>query len=376
MSGVILEEVRKGWRKARMKGLLEGRPRVGPQTVHFDLANACNTRCTTCWDHSPHLVASRVPSAAWKRKQLALERFKATFDALMELGGLESIILSGMGEPLLNPGIYDMIAYAHAHDIGVTIITNLLLLDQERAFASGGKLELLTSICGVTQPVWHAFHAHPRPDGWEVLLRQLGGLRARGFEPKHVQVINGQNAHQLVEMVHFAREYPAARINFKFASLANGTEAVALTPAQKEALLFDHIPRAMGFAHAYRIETDLEAFALQVDPTSHRTAPIEEVGCFMGYLYARVTVEGEVLFCCNTRVQVGSLPEEGPVDFAGLWRGEAWQARRDSVRAGRYFAGCDQCGKFKQNVKWSQRLRDKLGDPAWRGLIGRGEGGP
>jgi MoaA/NifB/PqqE/SkfB family radical SAM enzyme len=372
---VITEETRRQWRRARVRGLVEGRPRIGPQTVHFDLANACNTRCTTCWDHSPHLVASRVPSAAWKRKQLPFDRFKETLDALIEMGGLEAIILSGMGEPLLNPAVYDMVAYAHEAGLSVTIITNLLLLDQDRVFESAGELELLTSINGVTQPVWHAFHAHPRADGWEVLLRQLGELRERGFKPKHVQVINAQNAHELVEMVHFAHEYPAARINFKLASLANGTEAVAMSQAQKEELLYDLVPRAMTFARAYDIPTDLDAFALQIDPTSHRTAPIEDIGCFMGFLYSRVTVEGDVLFCCNAKVKVGALPDEGPVDFAGLWGGASWQGLRDIVRSGRYFPGCDQCGKFKQNVKWSERLKAQLGEQAWGALIGRaGEG--
>lgn len=372
---VITEETRRQWRRARVRGLVEGRPRTGPQTVHFDLANACNTRCTTCWDHSPHLVASRVPSAVWKRKQLPLDRFKETLDALIAMGGLEAIILSGMGEPLLNPEVYEMVAYAHEAGLGVTIITNLLLLDQDRVFESAGELELLTSINGVTQPVWHAFHAHPRADGWEVLLRQLGELRERGFKPKHVQVINAQNAHELVDMVHFAHEYPAARINFKLASLANGTEAVAMSQAQKEELLYDLVPRAMTFARAYDIPTDLDAFALQIDPTSHRTAPIEDVGCFMGFLYSRVTVEGDVLFCCNAKVKVGALPDEGPVDFAGLWGGASWQGLRDIVRSGRYFPGCDQCGKFKQNVKWSERLKAQLGEQAWGALIGRaGEG--
>jgi MoaA/NifB/PqqE/SkfB family radical SAM enzyme len=363
------ERARKQWRKARLEGLREGRPRVGPQTVHFDLANACNTRCTTCWDHSPWLRAERVPSAAWKRKTLGLERFRATLDELVALGGLEQVILSGMGEPFLNPALYDMVAHAHAHGLGVTIITNLLLADLGRLFSTQGELHLLTSICGVTQPVWHAFHAHPRPDGFEVLTRQLEGLKERGFKPKHVQVINNQNFHELVEMVHFARRYPAARINFKFASLAEGTEAVALSQAQKEQLLDDLIPRARAFAHAYKLPTDLDAFARQVDPGSHRTAPMEDVGCFMGYLYARITVEGELLYCCNAKLGVGHLDEGLP--FAQAWEGARWQARRDSVRAGRYFEGCDQCGKFKQNLKWSQRLREKLPPDEFAALLGR-----
>ena len=70
----------KSSRRARLEGLLEGRPRVGPQTVHFDLANACNTRCTTCWHHSPHLLPEHRPTAAWKRQVLPLAAFRAALD--------------------------------------------------------------------------------------------------------------------------------------------------------------------------------------------------------------------------------------------------------------------------------------------------------
>jgi len=363
-------EGRKRRKALRLRAVLENRPLQGPQTVHFDLANACNTRCATCWDHSPHLDPARVPSAAWKRQQLGVEQFRATFRELVALGGLEQLILSGMGEPFLNPGIYEMVAEAHAQGIGVTIITNLLRADLPRLLESRGALDLLTSICGVSESVWQAFHAHPQPDGFAQLIAQLELLKSRGFQPKHVQVINKQNFHELVDMVHFARRYPAKRINFKFASLANGTEVVALSRAQKEELLRDLVPRAKAFAHAYRIDTDLDAFASQIALNSEGTAPIAEVGCFMGLLYSRITVQGEVLYCCNPKVQVGVL--EGPGSFEALWNGEGWQARREQLRRGEYFEGCEQCGKYKQNLKWSQKLRELLEPMAFEALLGRG----
>lgn len=94
----------------RLEGLLEGWPRVGPQTVHFDSANACNTRCTTCWHHSPHLLAEHRPTAAWKRQTLGSVEFRAALDDLVALGGLEVVILSGMGDPTLNDDLYGMVA--------------------------------------------------------------------------------------------------------------------------------------------------------------------------------------------------------------------------------------------------------------------------
>ena len=365
---------RKALRKERIAGLLEGRPRIGPETVHFDIANGCNTRCTTCWHHSPHLLPHHVPSAAWKRQRLALEDFRRMFDDLVALGGLENIILSGMGDPTLNPDLATMVEYAHQHGVAVTIITNLLKADLPRLLDSGGPLDLLTSICGVTDAVWQRFHAHPSPHGFERLLAQLTYLKRRGFRPKHVQVINTDNVHELPDMVRFAERFPVKRINFKLASLTNGTEAVALTEPQRRSLLETWIPQARAEAERLGVDTDLAAFATQVTPGSHRTAPIEDTGCFMGYLYSRVTVEGELLFCCNTNVSVGQVTTEHPL--SELWSSPRYDALRAHVRAGRYFRGCDQCGKYKQNLKWSQRLRDKLPAQVFEGLIGRGRAAP
>jgi len=382
----------KRWRRDRIAGLLENRPRVGPQTVHFDLANACNTRCVTCWHHSPHLLAAHRPSAAWKREVLPLERFVAALDELVGLGGLENVILSGMGDPTLNDALYDMVAHAADRGLHVTIITNGLRLDVARLMAAVGvvsksenldgrdispgegrpdpnaRLDLLFSVCGVTPKTWQDFHAHPRPNGFEEMLTRLGELRAFGFRPKHVEVICAANFHELPAMVEFAHEHGAKSVSFKLASLAHGTEAAALSPAEKEALRDALVPLAMARAHELGVETDLAAFARQIHPGSERTAPIEEIGCFMGFLYARVSVLGEVLFCCNTQVPVGHLNEAG---LGELWRGPLWQERRDAVRSGRYFSGCDQCGKLKQNLKWSERLARELPPSIFAGLLGR-----
>ena len=352
-------EVRPTNRELRLQGLVHGRPALGPHTVHFDIANACNTRCTTCWHHSPLLESAHVPSAQWKRQRMSLADFTRLLDDLIGLGGLEEIILSGMGDPTLNPELAAMVEHAHRRDIGVTIITNLLKADLPRLLASPGRLQLLTSICGVTERVWQAFHAHPSPGGFHQLMTQLAHLRRADFRPKHVQVINAQNVAQLPAMVRFAAAWPVARVNFKLASLARGTERHALTQAQRAALTDELIPAARALATRLGVTTDLDAFEQQARAhDTHRTAPIEDVGCYMGHVYARITVDQELLFCCNTRVSAGFITPETPP--SALWRSAGYQSLRDAVSAGRYFQGCDQCGKFKQNLKWRQRL------DAWR----------
>jgi hypothetical protein len=66
-----------------------------------------------------------------------------------------------------------------------------------------------------------------------------------------------------------------------------------------------------------------------------------------------------VLYCCNTQVKVGSLHEQS---FQELWEGERWQKLRDSVAGGRFFKGCERCGKVEQNIKWNARFGGALHD--------------
>ena len=240
------DEARKARKKLRIQGVLENVPQLGPQTVHFDIANGCNVRCTTCWHHSPHLKDAHVPTIDWKRRSMSFESYRQIMDDLIELGGLEQIILSGMGDPSLNRELPEMVRYAHDNNIGVTIITNLLAVDLTKLLVGDGELNLLVSICGVTEATWSAFHDGPMAGGFPKLLKQLTLLKEAGFLPKHVQVINSQNYRELPQMVEFATQWPTKRINFKFASLVNGTEAVALSPEQKRELIEVLIPRAQA----------------------------------------------------------------------------------------------------------------------------------
>jgi MoaA/NifB/PqqE/SkfB family radical SAM enzyme len=114
----------------RLLGMHLGRPLTGPDTLHIDITNGCNTNCVTCWDHSPHL---RVPRPQrWKRQRIDSATVCDILSEVSELGGLRAVILSGMGEPFTHPEIYDMIAEVKRRGLYLTIITNLVAADPER----------------------------------------------------------------------------------------------------------------------------------------------------------------------------------------------------------------------------------------------------
>lgn len=351
-----------------LEGIAAGVPVHGPRTVHFDVTNACNAACITCWDHSPLLNAPRA--AAWKKTRIDPDAFDLLVDELDAMGSVKAAILSGMGDPLVHPDIYRMIARVKKAGWHLTLMSNLIAADIDRLVALAPD-QILVGVHGATPTAYSAFHP-----GWDereffVLCKHLRALASTSSRVRHVQVINRDTAPEFVDMVAFGARFKADRINFKLASLAGGTETCRITEAQRQQLMTDGVPRAQELADKLGVATNLALFAKQLaanEDDDSATTPMAEIGCFQGYVYTRITASGDVLYCCNTEVRVGSLAE---APFAELWRGAAWQALRDRFRRGDYMAGCERCGKFEQNVKLSQQVRAELGDDAWRKLTGQ-----
>lgn len=335
-----------------LAGMRAGIPATGPLHVHVDVSNRCNAACVSCWDHSPLLTEPRPE--AWKRQRMPKARFDALLADLDRFGSVQAVVLSGMGEPLTHPDIYAMIAAIKARGWRLTLMTNLVAAD-EAALLERPPDQVLVGVQGVTPATHAAFHP-----GWteEHFFRMCRLLRALSRSParvRHVQVINRDTAPELPEMVRFGRLFGAERVNFKLASLAAGTEACRITEDQRAWLAAEGIPRARALARELQVSTNLELFERQLAAGGQATVPIAEVGCWMGYVYTRVTVEEEVLYCCNPAVRVGSLHD---APLTELWRGPAWQALRARLGRGEWFEGCDRCGKFEQNLKWADALRE------------------
>jgi MoaA/NifB/PqqE/SkfB family radical SAM enzyme len=342
-------------------GIDRGVPYAGPQTIHVDLTNGCNTNCITCWDHSPLL--STPQTAAWKRQRVEARAVIEMIDDAITLGGLEAVIVSGMGEPFTHPEVYDILAELKKRELHVTVITNLVAADAQRIVDLNVD-QLLIGVHGATERAYRAFHPSFSRDEWERLLAALTTFRAAGRKFKHVQVIAGCNADELLPMIDFAHEWGAAQVNFKLASLGRGTETARISEQQRARLLED-VPTALARA---RVPTNLDVFERQLRTGGGDTAPIDEIGCFMGYVYARVLVDGTVLYCCNTDVVVGNLADGR---FSELWRAPRWEAMRARMRDGDYLPSCRQCGKVVQNVKLAQSFERQFGKERLAAVTGR-----
>lgn len=349
----------------RLADLIRGEVTLGPKTIHIDVTNGCNTNCVTCWDHSPLL--DRARPAAWKRQRVDPATVEEILDDAARLGGLEAVIVSGMGEPFTHPEIDAILRAITSRGRHVTVITNLVAADADRILDLGVD-ELLIGIHGASERAYLDFHPSFGPAEWRKLLAMLERFAGAGRRFKHVQVVSRQNAHELPEMVELGARYRARQVNFKLASLKDGTEACGITEEQRSALVEDLVPAARERATRLGVATNLDVFAAQLAAGAASTASIADVGCFMGHYYARILVDGTVLYCCNTEVVVGSLAS---ARLSELWVGPRWSALRARLRRGDYLPGCSQCGKLNQNVALARRLEASHGAAALRAVTGR-----
>ena len=336
-----------------ISGMRAGRPTTGPLQVHIDITNGCNAACVTCWDHSPLLTTPR--SSEWKRRRMSLDSFAEIVDQLEAMASVNAVVVSGMGDPLTHPQVYVMLELVKRRGWHLTVLSNLVAADPER-LAAAGVDNLLVGVQGVSSDSYTAFHPGWTEQHFNRMCHYLRVLTRAGVSTRHVQVINRDNADEVVEMVRFGKLFRAERVNFKLASLAEGTESCRASSEQLTWLAEEGIPKARSLAEQLGVRTNLELFEKQVAAArraEEATVPIAETGCWMGFVYTRITVDREVLYCCNTNVSVGSLKE---ASFEALWWGERWHRLRETLSTGRFFKGCDRCGKYEQNAKWAARL--------------------
>lgn len=128
------------------------------------------------------LVAYRPPKAP-RRASMTLERLRKVLD---DLPGLEEVTLQGLGEPLLAPELFDMIAEVKRRGISVGFNTNAMLLTPERSarLVDLGLDWLHVSIDGATPETFSMIRAGARLDVVVENLRRLVGARSASQRPE------------------------------------------------------------------------------------------------------------------------------------------------------------------------------------------------
>lgn len=334
MAGRLLRLVRDGRKFARLA--LRVRART-PREVQLEITNRCNLDCDMC----PRLTLLKVPE-----KDMSRETFEAV---LARLDRPEGVTLTGWGEPLMHPLLFDYIDRLRARwpglDVGFTTNGHLLTDGVVSKVLERGVSRVNVSL---EELPWAPDDAHAPPpppaddrradnplkggenriarDGHPTpprvvqhlrrLLERRNARAAAGAAAPEVrlQVVLFPNSGPLVErLIDFAADLGFQAVNLVRLDVRGRPDLARPTFDEERALIA--LARARGAARGLPVGSVNDHGVLL------RTASHADRSCMRLDNYIYVDVHGNVAPCCLLRsVHVGNLVEQ---TLDEVWNGEA-----------------------------------------------------
>ncbi len=325
-----------------------------PTFVQIEPVGQCNLRCQMC---SIQFRQDGPPYGP-----LAFMDFDAFTRLVDQFGPLQELHLQGLGEPMMHPRFFDMVAYAAAKGVRVSTNSNLTLLNARRADAcvTSGLERIHVSIDGATPETYERIRVRSHFDRVVRNLDLLLAARARhGSDLPHVKmvvVIMRQNLHELPDLVRFAHRWAMEAVWVQHLCHDFGESSL---PAhyrpmrdfvQAETLLEEDPARVERFfGEARELARDL-GVDLRLPRTRPRVHPPGTPGrqrCSWPWTGGYVSYQGYAMPCCMVstpdRVNFGNMAEEG---VAAVWGSDAFEAFRDRLASDDPPEICRSCAVY------------------------------
>ena len=304
---------------------------AGPFFITIEVTERCNLSCRACAYHSPDLpvaVNNHPP------RDIPYELVLRVCSEMKSSGGLR-LLLIGHGEPLLHPRINDIIAAGKAAGLEVFLTTNGTLLDEERvrSLVALGLDNIQVSLWANSPEDYE--HNHPGTPA-AMFDKVLRGVALLAKE---------KSARGKVRPRIFLHQ-PITRYDYRnigrFADLAleTGCDALSLSPLNTQrgkmsahALSAEEVTSVCGTLGQLRARLHGTRVSHNIDDLldRYRVGPMvwEKYGCYIGWIDARVRINGEVAPCNLCELSLGNL---GQTSLREIWNGPGFREFRRRVR--------------------------------------------
>lgn len=301
-----------------------------PREIYIEPTNRCNSRCGAC------VRTFRRPEPL---RDLTLAEFESI---IAQFPRIERLVLHGIGEPLLNPALPDMIRLVKQRQPGSRVLfnSNAILLDSgwRSALFESGLDEYRVSIDAATRETYLRVRG---VDAFERVLDNLRSLhRERGarFEARVSLWLtaNRENFRELPDLVNLAAELGVLevyvqRLVFTDAGLAVPDQSLyRRIRAEEEAVLAE----ATGRAESLGIS--LRASGLTT-PRGSLHGERRGRDCRRPWTLTYITTNGNVLPCCISPFSTHDYPTLplGNVfrnSFPEIWGGPEYERLRQGLQ--------------------------------------------
>jgi MoaA/NifB/PqqE/SkfB family radical SAM enzyme len=330
-----------------------------PRELYIESTSRCNETCDQC----PRTHLGREPD-----RDITLAEVRHIVD---QLPVVERVVLHGLGEPLMNAELPQIVAYLHGRGAYTLFNSNALLLNEARgrALIAAGLDELRVSMDGAT-PATYARVRGVNQRALPHIIRNLTAFEAlkreRGVEKPRTSLwftAMRENIGELPQLVDIAAQTGVPEVYVqRFIYFGKGL-------AQEEQALFHHaeqrerelIAEAGARCQALGIRftaTGATTPAIYLGRPGKRGEPQSDparpwAGCHRPYALAYITAHGGVYSCCFAPFHPGPwqerrLGEAFSQSMDEIWNGERYAAFRAAFESDTPWSQCAGCG-----TKWS-----------------------
>ncbi|HEX7079859.1 MAG TPA: radical SAM protein [Gammaproteobacteria bacterium] len=299
-----------------------------PEYVQIEPVGQCNLRCRMCAVGFRKDAPTRGP---------AFMDFALFTRIVDEMNRMTALHLQGLGEPMMHPRFFDMVAYAAAKGVHVTTNTNLTLLTQRRAerCVESGLAELHVSLDGATAATYEAIRVRARYARVVANLERLIAARRAFGSPRPKVVIvfvaMRENLRELPELVEQAAAWGVEEVFVQHLCHDFGER----TLPSEYAPMREFVARQslLGVEPA-RVERQLDAARAKAAATGvklrlPRVTAKARPGCDWPWRGAYVSHQGLAMPCCMIgtpdRMSLGDIAASGT---DAVWNGPAYRAFR------------------------------------------------
>lgn len=297
-----------------------------PFNISLEPTTSCNLRCPEC--------PSGLRSFTRPTGMLQPEFFNRTIDELKS--HLIYLYLYFQGEPFLNPGFLDMVAYASSKGIYTVTSTNAHYLkdDVARKTVESGLDRIIVSIDGTTQETYEQYRVGGKLEkvleGTQNLVRWKKEL---GSATPHIIfqfLVVKPNEHQIAELKTLAKKYGVDEVALKTAQIYDYEKGSPLIPEQQQ-------------YSRYKKEAD-GTYSIKNKLSNH---------CWKLWHSCVITWDGKVVPCCFDKDASHRMGDLTTHKLTEIWRSEPYSAFRDKLMSSR--KEIDICQNCTEGLKvWAE----------------------